>query len=99
MPIYRYKNLHSGEVFEVKQSVSDPPLSQHPESGDPVKRLVSRPAIAFKGSGFYATDSRKPNGEAGAKADSAPKAEGAAAEGAGAAKAAEPKPAEAPASD
>ncbi len=39
--------------------MKDEPYTQHPETGAPVKRLISPPAIAFKGSGFYVNDSRK----------------------------------------
>ena len=58
MPIYVYKNLTTGERFEIEQRITDSPLDAHPETGDPVKRLVQPVGIAFKGSGFYATDSR-----------------------------------------
>lgn len=58
MPTYVYRNLSTQETFEVKQSMKDVALTQHPETGEPVKRLVSAPAIVFKGSGFYANDSR-----------------------------------------
>lgn len=59
MPTYVYKNLETGELYELKQSMKDEPYTQHPETGAPVKRLISPPAIAFKGSGFYVNDSRK----------------------------------------
>jgi putative FmdB family regulatory protein len=59
MPVYVYRNLRTGERFEVEQRISEPALTEHPESGDPVKRLVQPVGIAFKGSGFYVTDSRK----------------------------------------
>lgn len=77
MPTYTYKILETGETFEVKQSMRDEPLSTHPETGQAVKRLLSKPAIAFKGSGFYATDSRGGAGKGGeskpaAKTDAAP---------------------------
>ena len=82
MPTYVYRNLTTQEIFEVKQSMKDAALTQHPETGEPVKRLVSAPAIAFKGSGFYANDSRAASKSAApissaesAKADSG-KAEG-----------------------
>ncbi|AZI43522.1 FmdB family transcriptional regulator [Deinococcus psychrotolerans] len=58
MPTYVYRNLITNQTFEVKQSMKDEALTLHPETGEPVKRLVSAPAIAFKGSGFYANDSR-----------------------------------------
>ena len=58
MPIYVYKNLATGDTFEIKQSMKDSALKVHPESGDPVKRLIQPVGIAFKGSGFYVNDSR-----------------------------------------
>lgn len=59
MPVYVYKNLRTGETFEVEQRISEPALTSHPQSGDPVKRLIQPVGISFKGSGFYVTDSRK----------------------------------------
>lgn len=58
MPTYQYKNLETGELYEIKQSMTEAPLTAHPETGAPIKRILSRPGIAFKGSGFYVTDSR-----------------------------------------
>lgn len=62
MPIYLYKDLNTGEIYEIKQSMQDEPLQTHPETGKPIKRVLSAPGIAFKGSGFYVTDSRKSSG-------------------------------------
>jgi predicted nucleic acid-binding Zn ribbon protein len=58
MPIYVYKNLVTGERFEIEQRITEPPLEEHPATGEPVKRLIQPVGIAFRGSGFYATDSR-----------------------------------------
>ncbi len=58
MPTYLYKNLDTGEIYEIKQSMKDEALTQHPETGAQIKRVLSAPGIVFKGSGFYATDSR-----------------------------------------
>lgn len=58
MPVYVYRNLTTGETFELEQRITEPALSAHPETGDPVKRLIQPVGIAFKGSGFYVTDSR-----------------------------------------
>lgn len=70
MPVYVYKNLRTGETFEVEQRITEPALTQHPESGDPVKRLIQPVGISFKGSGFYVTDSRGSGpGKAKAKSD------------------------------
>lgn len=72
MPVYVYRNLRTGETFEVEQRITEPALTQHPESGDPVKRLIQPVGIAFKGSGFYVTDSRGSGpGKAKAKSDDA----------------------------
>jgi len=68
MPVYVYKNLTTGETFEVEQRITESAWTEHPASGDPVKRIVQPVGIAFKGSGFYVTDSRgKAKGPASAK--------------------------------
>jgi len=46
MPTYLYEtvpNSPEGEVsrFEIKQSFSDAPLTAHPETGAPVRRVIS----------------------------------------------------------
>lgn len=64
MPTYLYKDLNTGEIYELVQSMRDDAYTTHPETGVPVKRILARPGIAFKGSGFYVTDSR-PAGKSG----------------------------------
>jgi predicted nucleic acid-binding Zn ribbon protein len=64
MPVYVYKNLQTGEMFEWQQSIREPALTAHPDTGAPVKRVVQPVGIAFKGSGFYVTDSRKSSSNA-----------------------------------
>ena len=56
MPLYEYKCSGCGKTFEVIQKFSDEPLKTHPECGAPVERLLSAPALQFKGSGWYVTD-------------------------------------------
>ncbi len=63
MPVYVYKGLNSGEYFEVEQSIHDEPLSRHPETGEPVKRVIQPVGVIFKGSGWYVKDSRKKSSE------------------------------------
>ncbi len=77
MPVYVYRNLVSGETFEVQQRMTDDALTVDPKTGDPVRRVIQPVGIAFKGSGFYVTDSRSSN--AGASSATAPA--GAAADG------------------
>ncbi len=64
MPIYRYRNLTTNETFDLEQRITENALSVHPETGDPVKRLIQPVGIAFKGSGFYVNDSRSTNSAA-----------------------------------
>ena len=52
MPIYVYETL-PGEgkeptCFEVVQRMSDPELTEHPETGEPVRRVIMAPALALK---------------------------------------------------
>lgn len=56
MPLYEYKCDQCEEVFEVIQKFSDAPLTTHDGCGGSVRRLISAPAIQFKGTGWYITD-------------------------------------------
>ena len=56
MPIYEYVCQSCRHGFEVKQSFSDPPVSGCPQCGQAVTKIISAPAIMFKGSGWYVTD-------------------------------------------
>jgi len=77
MPVYVYKNLTTGATFEVEQRITEPSLTADPSTGDPVKRVVQPVGIAFKGSGFYVTDSRGKNGQAVSRTKDAAKSESA----------------------
>jgi putative FmdB family regulatory protein len=55
MPIYEYRRA-DGSTFEVIQKFTDDPLTTDPDTGKPVERVYSAPAIHFKGSGFHNTD-------------------------------------------
>jgi putative FmdB family regulatory protein len=80
MPLYEYACDACGHKFEKIQKFSDPLESTCPKCGGPVHKLMSSPAIQFKGSGFYITDYAKKDHVAAAKAD---KADGAKSESAG----------------
>jgi putative FmdB family regulatory protein len=56
MPHYDYRCEACGDVFEVKQRISDEPLKIHENCGGKVERLISASALQFKGTGFYITD-------------------------------------------
>ena len=52
MPIYVYEVVtdgeQTGEQFEVLQKLADPPLTQHPETGQPVRRVLTTPSVGGK---------------------------------------------------
>lgn len=46
MPTYVYETVSTKkgtppESFEVRQSMTDPPLRKHPKTGEPVRRVIS----------------------------------------------------------
>ena len=59
MPLYEYECESHGHRFERIQKFSDPLVEACPECGGPVRKLLSSPAIQFKGSGWYITDYAK----------------------------------------
>ena len=56
MPIYDYFCESCEKTFEVSQKFTDEPLSTCKFCSGPVRKLLSAPAIVFKGSGWYVTD-------------------------------------------
>lgn len=71
VPIYDYRCDHCGHAFSAVQSFSDPVIDTCPNCGKRPRKLLVPPAIVFKGSGWYKTDSRgAPKSESnGAKGD------------------------------
>ena len=66
MPLYEYHCEACGSRFEKIRKFSDPPLEECPTCGKgPVTKLISSPAIQFKGSGFYITDYPKKSSDSG----------------------------------
>lgn len=58
MPTYEYVCKNCGEHLEVFQSFSDKPLKKHDACGGALQKRFHASGIVFKGSGFYATDSK-----------------------------------------
>jgi putative FmdB family regulatory protein len=56
MPLYEYQCDTCAHRFEVIQKYSDAPIEICPKCGAHVSKLLSSPAIQFKGSGWYVTD-------------------------------------------
>ena len=59
MPLYEYRCQKCGTHFEKIQKFSDPPFSVCERCRGKLERLLSSPAIQFKGSGWYITDYAK----------------------------------------
>ena len=99
MPLYEYLCGACSHRFERIQKFSDPPVDACPSCGGAVRKLLSSPAIQFKGTGWYITDyAKKGSGdgkgagadkgdkaEKGEKKDSAPSSDSASASGSGSA--------------
>jgi putative FmdB family regulatory protein len=87
LPLYEYRCRKCGRLVEKIQKFSDPPLKTCKTCGGPLERVLSAPAIQFKGSGWYVTDyARKSRPES-------PGSKGDGGAGANASKPAESKPA------
>lgn len=59
MPLYEYRCDGCQRRFEVIQSFSDAPLDTCSECGGRLEKLISAPAVHFKGAGWYVTDYAK----------------------------------------
>lgn len=68
MPIYEYHCAKCDERMEIIQSLSEPPSTHCPKCGGEIRKLISSPAIQFKGSGFYKTDYPSASSASGARA-------------------------------
>ena len=50
MPYYTYESLvNKGLRFEIKQSIHDAPIEHHPESGEPIRKIITAAAIKLPG--------------------------------------------------
>lgn len=77
MPTYDYRCTACGARFEAWQKFTDEPIRVCPTCSGPAQRVIHAPAIAFKGSGFYSTDSRASGGARSEAASPAPTESGA----------------------
>jgi putative FmdB family regulatory protein len=100
MPLYEYQCDSCAHRFERIQKFSDPLVEICPNCGGAVRKLLSSPAIQFKGSGWYITDyAKKPSSDGGAAAAGSKNGSGQASESGGSkTDAASPAPAASPSS-
>jgi putative FmdB family regulatory protein len=75
MPLYEYQCEACGHRFEVIQKFSDAPVETCQRCGGAVRKLLSSPAIQFKGSGWYITDYAKKDSGSSASGSSETKTE------------------------
>ena len=61
MPTYEYLCRQCGDSLDVWQSFKDAPLTRCESCGGSLRKVFHARGVVFKGSGFYVTDSRKPN--------------------------------------
>lgn len=80
MPLYEYQCQTCSHRFERIQKFSDPIEDVCPSCGGKVEKLVSSPAIQFKGSGWYITDYAKKSSSDGSSGKSSENAGNASAE-------------------
>jgi predicted nucleic acid-binding Zn ribbon protein len=77
VPFYEYRRP-DGTTIEVMQKMTDPPLTEDPETGVPLERVFHPIAVHFKGKGFYNTDyGTKKRAREKAESDSATKSDSA----------------------
>ena len=69
MPLYEYECQNGHRFEKILQKFSDPQVTACPTCGAPVQKLMSSPAIQFKGSGFYITDYAKKDSTPAGKTD------------------------------
>jgi putative FmdB family regulatory protein len=65
MPTYEYECTSCGRHIEVFQRFTEDPLTTCEACGGRLRKVFHPAGIVFKGSGFYATDSRKSSGASG----------------------------------
>ena len=83
MPLYEYQCEKCGR-FEIIQKFSDALLTVCPTCGQEVQKLLSAPAIQFKGTGWYITDYARKGGSgssSGSSGDGGKSSEGKSSEG------------------
>jgi len=56
VPIYEYACQSCHQTLEIRQKFSDTPLTICPACGGSLEKLLSAPALVFKGAGWYCNE-------------------------------------------
>lgn len=59
MPMYEYQCSSCKKVHEIIQKFSDAPLTECPDCGGSMSKLMSMNSFSLKGTGWYTTDYKK----------------------------------------
>ena len=76
MPTYQYRCVDCGAPLEAVQKFTDDALTECPNCGGTLRKVFSAVGVVFKGSGFYATDSRAKGKQSGSGSESGKQAAG-----------------------
>lgn len=63
MPTYSYRCTDCDHEFEIVQAITDGALTTCPQCQGALRKVFHPVGVAFKGSGFYRTDSRPDSGK------------------------------------
>ncbi len=74
MPTYSYRCDSCEHGFETVQRFADDPLTECPECGSRIRRVIQPVGVVFKGSGWYINDSRPKSASEGSESPSKPAA-------------------------
>jgi putative FmdB family regulatory protein len=62
MPLYAYRCQVCGHQLEVRQRMSEEPLTECPVCQEAaLRRVINQVGVMFRGSGFYVTDTKSSN--------------------------------------
>ncbi len=70
MPIYEYECLKCNHKFQLRQNFRDPAETVCPNCQGDIRKVITSPAIQFKGSGWYITDYARKNSPPASSKDS-----------------------------
>ena len=77
MPTYGYRCGSCGHEFEIRQRITEQPLTTCPKCGGKLAKMVYPAGVIFTGSGYYTTDYKGSGKDGGASSNGvAPTAEG-----------------------
>ena len=78
MPTYGYRCGSCGHEFEIRQRITDEPLTACPKCTGKLAKMLYPAGVIFKGSGYYTTDYKGSGKSAGGSSNGvAPSSEGA----------------------